>query len=69
MVIKSKMRDVDHTNFKVEDVVVGDEVCRYNMRLNQRMTTEVKQYVYTEVHIHLLSDMQTGHSGAAHHGQ
>ena len=64
MVIKSKMRDVDHTNFKVEDVVVGDEVCRYNM-----MTTEVKQYVYTEVHIHLLSDMQTGHSGAAHHGQ
>ena len=69
MVIKSKMRDVDHTNFKVEDVVVGDEVRRYNMRLNQRMTTEVKQYVYTEVHIHLLSDMQTGHSGSAHHGQ
>ena len=69
MVIKSKMRDVDHTNFKVEDVVVGDEVRRYNMRLNQRMTTEVKQYAYTEVHIHVLSGMQTGHSGSAHHGQ
>ena len=68
MVIKSRMRDVNHTNFKVEDVVVGDEVCIFNVRLTQKMTTEVKQYVYTEVHIHLLSDMQTGHTGSAHHG-
>ena len=45
MVIKSRMRDVNHTNFKVEDVVVGDEVCIFNVRLNQRMTPEVKQYV------------------------
>ena len=48
MVIKSRMRDVNHTNFKVEDVVVGDEVCIFNVRLTQKMTTEVKQFVYTE---------------------
>ena len=42
MVIKSRMRDVNHTNFKVEDVVVGDEVCIFNVRLTQKMTTEVK---------------------------